>query len=278
MRPNAHNQIALGYENSAPILGMEGLQPYECANIRLSSVLCTLGFLLRDDAQPALPIVDFETGKRQVIFFHKPLLPPDAELAKRLPKLTAALIGLWWSAPAKYSIDGYDDALLAMRRVFETREFLIGVIKGAVQFSGDGRKINRSVATESLHIASVIKACGIPLISFHQKTFVFGPKAAPIAALIAASENEKQSTRLENQKVAANLPHSSTLQPFNPSTPPDLCIDWMLWALKYRDWLGRIVRQPDCVPVIEKRDRDCFMRLRADMPKTLRREFVRQWR
>jgi hypothetical protein len=262
VRPNSSNQISLGYEHTAAIAGAEGLQPYESINIRLSAVLCAMGFALRDDAQPALPIVDSETRQTRIVFFHKPILPPDSEVTKTLPKLTAAMIGLWWTDPTKYLIEGYDDALLAMRRVFEAREFLIKVVKGAVRVPNDGR-LQRSTVTESLHIASVIKACGEPLVAFDRKTFVFKTEAARIAALIDAEENGNRSTRLENQKVGG--------------TTKDLCVDWMLWALKYRDWLGRIVRNPECVPMIERRHGDCFLRVRADMPKTLRREFTRKW-
>jgi hypothetical protein len=57
----------------------------------------------------------------------------------------------------------------------------------------------------------------------------------------------------------------------------DPCVDWMLWALKYRGWLHRIVRQPDCIPVIEKRDGERVLRISTQMPKTLRREFTRRF-
>jgi hypothetical protein len=44
----------------------------------------------------------------------------------------------------------------------------------------------------------------------------------------------------------------------------------MLWALKYRDWLHRILRRPDGIPMIEKRDGEPVLRISTQMPETLR--------
>jgi len=204
-----------------------------------------------------------------VVFWHDMMLPEDSSIRRQLPTLTAGHLGLWWSDPKQFSVEGYDDALRAIRRVFETREWLIKVTKGAMHVPHDARNISNSVATESLHIASVIKASGVELLAFDRGTFVFGRKAAPIAALIDSAENGKRSTRLENQKVAANG------EIINQIT--DLCVDWMLAALKYRDWLHRIVRSKNCIPMIEKRDGERCLRISSAMPKTLRREFTRRF-
>jgi hypothetical protein len=267
MKPHSKSPQSL---QTAPQLGAIGLQPFQSSNIRLSSVLCSFGFALRIASEPATVIVDFETQRPAVIFWHETRLPEDSPIKKQLPTLTALHLGLWWEDPDKYSIEGYDDALRAMRRVFEVREWLIGVIKGRNRTSDvrgqttDGRLMRGSVTTESLHIASVIKACGIDLLNFHKGTFIFGKKAAPIAEAIAGVE-ARVPTRDE-----------SAVRPLN-SEGVDPCIDWMLAALKYRDWLHKIVRQHDCIPLVEKRDGERILRISSAMPKTLRREFTRRF-
>ena len=214
--------------------------------------------MVRYTSEPATVLIDFDTQTRVVSFWHETNLPDDSIIRKQLPALTAPMLGLWWTDPTKYSVEGYDDALHAIRRVFEAREWLIKVAKGAARCPGDGR-LQRSTVTESLHIASVIKASGEPLAAFNRGTFVFSTKAARIAAQIELTENSKIPGRtLDTEGV-------------------DPCVDWMLAALKYRDWLGRLVRQKDCVPLIEKRDGERVLRIRADMPKTLRREFTRRF-
>jgi hypothetical protein len=240
----------------APRLGAVGLQPYESRNIRLSSALCAFGFALRINAEPATVIIDYDTKRPIVAFWHDMTLPVDSKIRQQLPSLTANHLGLWWSKPKEFSIEGYNDALLAIRRVFEVREWLIKVVKGAIRVPHDARNVHNSVSTQSLHIASIIKATTPEpgLLAFDKGTFVFGPQAAPIAALL-----DHTSTRAENQHT---------------DDGSDRCVDWMVAALKYRDWLHRIVKSKGCVPLIEKRDGDRFLRISSQMPKTLRREFT----
>src|SRR4051812_31342981 len=122
MQPVLHNPVG------AP------LAPYPSRNIRLSSVLWAMQFVPRVESEPATLVIDFETKQPVVTFWHEHTLHPDAPVAKTYAALnkmlTATHVGLWWSEPGKYSIEGYDDAIAAMRRVHETREWLIGVIKG----------------------------------------------------------------------------------------------------------------------------------------------------
>jgi hypothetical protein len=259
---------------TAPNLGAIGLQPYESRNIRLSSALCAFGFALRINSEPATVIIDSETQRSIVAFWHDMILPNESAIHQQLPSLTANHLGLWWTDPKQFSVEGYDDALHAMRRVFEAREWLIKVVKGAIPVPKDGR-LQRATITESLHIASVIRACNQPLVAFDRGTFVFASKAAPIAALISSAENSKSSTRLENQKVAMN--QDLAAKAAIPAGVPDACVDWMLVALKYRDWLHRIVRSKGCVPLIEKRDGERCLRISSQMPKTLRKEFLRRF-
>ena len=269
MKPNSKSPSNLPI---APQLGAIGLQPFASRNIRLSSALCSFGFALRVNSEPATVIIDFETQRPVVTFWHETHLPDDSPIKKHLPTLTALHLGLWWEEPAKYSVEGYDDALRAIRRVFEAREWLVGVIKGKFRAANagttDGRIIRGSVATESLHIASVIKACGFDLLNFNKGMFIFGPKAAPITEWIATAE----------QKFGESMNDDSTQSTrFLDSEGIDLCIDWMLAALKYRDWLHKIVRQQDCIPLIEKRDGERVLRISSAMPKTLRREFTKRF-
>jgi hypothetical protein len=249
--------------NSTP-----SLAPYPSRNIRLSSALWAMQFYPRVDAEPATYVVDFETKKPVVTFWHEHTLPADAPVAVTFAKLdkilTATHVGVWWADPGKYSIEGYDDALQAIRRVHEAREWLIGVIKGRFRVAGDGRRQKGSVATESLHVASSIMACDVPLEAFDRRTFVFDSKAAPIAALIHEA-SEGASAR------GPALTQRKSVDTFGR----DLCIDWMLAALTCRDRLMEFVRA--CIPMIEKSDGDRVLRVSSQMPKTLRREFTRRF-
>jgi hypothetical protein len=225
-------------------------------------------FFPRIESEPATLVVDFETQKPVVTFWHEHTLPPDAPAAITYAAfekmLTATHIALWWSEPGKYSVKGYDDALSAMRRVHEAREWLLGVIKRKFRVAGDGRRQAGSVTTESLHIASVILACDVPLVAFDRRTFIFSKKAAPVAALIDdASEGDSA--------VGPALAQRKTTELYGR----DLCIDWMYASLVCRDRLMGFVRQ--CIAQIEKRDGDRVLRLSSQMPKTLRREFTRKW-
>jgi hypothetical protein len=248
---------------AAPHIGALGLQPYGSRNIALSSALWAMGFAPKINAQPTTVVVDFETKQPVVTFWHETHPPADSQIARKLPNLIASHIGEWWSGASRtggnqYSIDGYDDALHAMRRVREMREWLIKVVKGAIRVPSDGR-LQRATVTESLHIASVIKACGESLVAFDRGTFVFSAKAGKIASLIDA---------------AASKDPASNVRPLS-SDGTDPCIDWMLAALHHGDALKRFVRA--CVPLIEKNDGDRCLRISSQMPKTLRREFTRRF-
>lgn len=261
MQPNSklfspHNPLA------AP------LAPYPSRNIRLSSALWAMQFLPRVEAEPATYVVDFETKKPVVTFWHEHTLPADAPVAVTFAAvdkiLTATHVGVWWAEPGKYSIEGYDDALQAIRRVHEAREWLIGVIKGRFRVAGDGRRQKGSVTTESLHIAAAIMACEIPIVAFDRRTFVFASKAGPIAALIHEASAGASATgpALAQRKSADTFGR-------------DLCIDWMMAALTCRDRLMEFVRS--AIPMVEKTDGDRVLRVSSQMPKTLRREFTRRF-
>lgn len=225
-------------------------------------------FFPRIESEPATVVVDFETKKPVVTFWHEHTLPPEAPAAITFAKagqmLTATHVGTWWTDPDKYSIEGYDDALRAIRRVHEAREWLIGIIKGKFRVAGDGRRQKNSVTTESLHVAAVVMSCGIPLVAFDRRTFVFGSKAGPIAALI------------EDASVGQSATGPAIAQRQSAETfGRDLCIDWMLAGLTCRDRLMQFVRS--AVPMIEKNDGDRVLRISSEMPKTLRREFTKRF-
>jgi hypothetical protein len=250
------------------MLSDSALGPYPSRNIRLSSALWAMQFVPRVDAEPATLVIDFETKQPVVTFWHEHTLAPDAPVAKTFAAigktLTATHVGMWWAEPEKYSIEGYDDALHAIRRVHQSREFLIAVIKGEQGPLGNGRLQNDSVATESLHIAAIIRACGIQLAAFDRRTFVFGKEAGPIAALIHEASEGASAT-------GPAIAQRKTLDSFGR----DLCIDWQLAGLVCRDRLAGFVRQ--ATAQIEKRDGDRVLRISSQMPKTLRREFTRRW-
>jgi hypothetical protein len=209
-----------------PRPGGSPLAPYPSRNIRLSSALWAMQFLPRIKEEPATVVVDFETKQPVVTFWHEQTMPPEAPVAISFAKLDKVLgaghVGLWWAEPKKYSIEGYDDALQAMRRVHETREWLIGAIKGKHRVAGDGRRQAKSVTTESLHIASIILACDCQLLAFDRRTFVFSNKAAPIAALIHEASEDGRA-----RSPSAPNPQRATAVTFGR----DLCVDWMLASL-----------------------------------------------
>ncbi len=257
------------------------LAPYPSRNIRLSAALWAMQFVPRVESEPATVVIDFDTKQPVVTFWHEHTLPPEAPVAKTFAALekmlTATHVGMWWDKPGKYSIEGYDDALQAMRRVHETREWLIGAIKGKHRVAGDGRRQAKSVTTDSLRVASILMACNVPLVAFDRRTFVFGRKAAPIAALIHEAVEGKSAT-------GPAIAQRGTATMFGR----DLCIDWMFASLVCRDRLKGFVDQllsrqsrtadgQECAPMIEKRDGDRVLRISAGMPKTLRREFTRRF-
>jgi len=220
-------------------------------------------FVPRVGAEPATLVVDAETQKPVVTFWHEHDMPPEAPVYKtfaaRKQQLRATDVGMWWDEPGKYSIEGYDDALTAMRRVHECREWLIGVIKGKFRVAGDGRAQKDSVTTDSLHVASCIMAAGCELAAFDRRTFIFSRKAALIAALVEDAANDPTDAQRKTAEKDGR----------------DYCVDWMYVSLVCRDKLMGFVRQ--CIAQIEQRDGDRVLRLSSQMPKTLRREFMRRW-
>ncbi|HEX3817542.1 MAG TPA: hypothetical protein VHW03_04570 [Chthoniobacterales bacterium] len=217
---------------------------YPSANIRLSAALCAMGFAVKAEAEPCTVTIDVATRRRTVTFWHEPELPPDAPVARTLQKLKAIDVDGWWRMPGKYSIEGYDDALTAMRRVQEMREWLLGLIHGSRSLPNRAHG-RGEVATPSLHIASAIKACGVPVIAYEKKTglFVFPKAAVAIAELIGRDAGRETIAK-----------HGA-----------DLCLDWMLWALKYHDWLLRMVRNPDCIPLLQMAANDRTLQVSSAM-------------
>lgn len=208
-------------------------------DIRLSSALCCLGFTLKLDSQPVAVTIDADRPNAPIItFFHEDQSQIPGLVAG---KISARTVELWWSSPGKYEIEGYDDALKAIHRVHVEREAMISISKvnhGRIELNGS------QVATQSLHTASVISACEIKPIGYERTTrrWIFGKGAEVIADLIKNFKTDR--------------PNKG-----------DLCIDWMLEALKYRDWLAKMVRDPDCIPLIEMREGKKILQISAGMDK-----------
>jgi hypothetical protein len=251
-------------------------------NIRLSAALWALGFPPRLDAQPCERTIEFEFKRREncaacrrrdkhehidVIFWHAANILPDAPVLQTSPNLRAIDVLAWWKYPAKYSIEGFDDALTAMRRVFETREWLLQLIKGGRTIVNQHHAKN-AIVTGSLRSAAIIKACGFDLIGFENVgaaqvprncRFIFPAKATRVAELIERS-SAKSSEHYSDRRADGR----------------DLCIDWMLWALEYHSRLMQLVRQCGGA-MIEMRDGERVCRFHSQMPKTLRREVLRHF-
>jgi hypothetical protein len=232
--------------------------------------LCCLGFPIRDDAEPVSVTIDVEAQTPVVIFWHSPEPVPESPVLAVVPPLTLVAIDVeaWWRYPGKFSIPGFDDALSAIRKVFEAREWLLSLI-WQQRLIVNQRFSKNAVVTGSLHYASAIKASGFDLIAFEKgpgrgnDRFVFPAKAVKIVELIDAAERTPS--------------HLSPLTSHERPSDADPCVDWMLWALKYHDRLARMVKQAAAMPMIEMREGDHVMRLNAKMPRALKRDFMRHW-
>lgn len=220
-------------------------------DIRLASALCCLGFALTIDKQPVSVTIDGNTEKQFVTFWHDDISQNES-LNTGANKISARDIELWWTSPAgKFSIDGYDDALTAIRHVFTERDKLISASKS------DGKGILLlgnvdSIATKSLHAASALSACGIPRLGYERRSrrWAFGKGAEVVMELIAKGGKQER------------------------PTTNDLCIDWMLEALRYRDWLAQLVKHPDNIPVIEMREGKKILQISAGMNERDRRKWI----
>src|SRR5215469_2644043 len=214
-------------------------------NIRLSSALCCFGFGILLDRQPVGVTIDADNDQKIITFYHS-----DSSSAGYT--FTARDIELWWSSPGKYSIEGYDDALKSIHRVFKEREDLIGVMRNPKRLNGELQK--GSVATASLHTASVLASCEIKLVGYEPKTrrWIFSKGAELIAGLIKSGGQPKDQRPISN----------------------DLCIDWMLEGLKYHDWLKQIVKDPECIPLIEMRDGERILQISSGMDEREQRKWI----
>jgi hypothetical protein len=218
-------------------------------DIRLSSALCCLGFDVKIGAQPIATTIDAEREQRIVTFFHE---DQSLNTGLQAKKISARDVELWWSAPGKFSIEGYDDALTAIHRLHRERERMIAIAKWPdnlerSQFSG-------KVATRSLHTAAILASCEIKLVGYESRSrqWIFGKGSEVIADLIKIGGKPKDARPLAN----------------------DLCIDWMLLALRYRDWLARMVKNPDCIPLIEMRDGQKILQISAAMDEREQRKWM----
>ncbi len=237
--PDPLGTIADAPSGSMPI----GDSRFATHDIRLSAALCPLGFSIRLDAQPVGITINADTEKRVVTFYHQDKTTKG--------NFSARDVDLWWNSPTgKYTIDGYDDALTAMRRVGVERARMIDIAKRPEKYSPSR---NVSVATTSLHTASVLAACEVKLIGYdpNGRQWIFSKGAEVIADLIKKGGKPK------------DRPLSN-----------DLCIDWMLEWIRYRDWLAKMVKDPECIPMIEMRDGERSAMISRDMNEKDRNHMI----
>jgi hypothetical protein len=211
-------------------------------DIRLSSALCALGFSLKLESQPVGVTIDADSECKIVTFFH--------EDKTDLGNFTARAVQLWWNSPlGKYEIQGYDDALEAMRRVHRERARMIAIAKSPRSYQSR----NGSVGTKSIHTASILAACEIKLAGYETSTrrWIFAKGAEVIADFIKAGGKPKERP-MEN----------------------DLCIDWMLEALRFRDWLAKLVRDPENIPLMSMRDGEKVLQISSAMDEREQRKWI----
>lgn len=212
-------------------------------DIRLSSALCALGFALKIDAQPCTVTIDADKERRIVTFFH--------EGTTKLGDFTANHVDLWWNSPTgKFSIEGYDDALEAMKQVHVSRGEMIHISKNGPKYK-PSKEV--TLSTKSLHTASILDACEIKCLGYdvsgHQWVFA---KGAEVIWQQIKNGGKPRSRPLSN----------------------DLCIDWMLESLRFRDFLAKLMRDPRCVPLIEMRDGDRILQISSGMDEREQRKWV----
>jgi hypothetical protein len=242
---SVHDKIRDAAEGLVPI----GDSRFATHNIRLSAALCCLGFSLRTDSQPVAVTIDADKGQRIITFFHS-----DNSENPSVGKTNARDIDLWWNSPAgKYTIDGFDDALTAIRRVFAERERLIAIARFPDRLATKAVYFSGALATSSIHTSSILSACEIKLQGYERKTrkWIFG-KGAEVIADMVKKEGKPKERPLSN----------------------DLCIDWMLEALRYRDWLAQLVKDPDNIPVIEMRDGEKILQISSRMDEREQRKWI----
>ncbi len=212
-------------------------------DIRLSAALCPLGFSLRLDAQPVGITINADTEKRVVTFYHQDKTTKG--------NFSARDVDLWWNSPTgKYTIEGYDDALTAMRRVGVERARMIDIAKRPQKYNPTRTAV---VATTSLHTASVLAACEINLIGYDPsgRQWIFA-KGAEVIAILIKKGGKPSGRPLSN----------------------DLCVDWMLEWIRYRDWLAKMVKDPECIPMIEMRDGERSALISRDMNEKDRNQMI----
>jgi hypothetical protein len=248
---------------------------YPSSNIRLSSALWALGFGVKVEAQPCTVTIDAETQKRVFTFWHEPTLAPDSTVALTLAAqnppvvLKAIDVDAWWRTPGRYTITGYDDALAAIRRVHEVREWILQIRHGSRRLERPTGRGSRQgeVKTSDVHIASIIRSCGVPVVAYEKRDrrFIFPKEAIPIAELIVDADRS-----LAGEDPAVKQRGTSA------RFGSDLCIDWMLAGLRLRDVLHGYILHPDNIPVLEFRDDDRVAMVSANLPEREQRELVSQ--
>jgi hypothetical protein len=214
-------------------------------DIRLSAALCALGFSLKIDSQPILVTLDADKDRKVIKFFHV-----GVAVIGNL-KLEARFVDLWWNSPSgKYTIEGYDDALTAMRRVGVERARMIDVAKRPQKYNPTRSAV---VATTSLHTASILAVCEIKLIGYDpsSRQWIFAKGAEVISDLIKKGGKPKG-------RPLAN----------------DLCIDWMLAWIWYRDELKKLVDDPENIPFVQMRDGERSALISRDMNEKDRNHMI----
>lgn len=226
-----HQTVAEAPSGQVPVVDSR----FGTHDIRLSSALCALGFSLRLEAQPVVITLDANRERRTFTFYHND--------TTKLGDFTARHVELWWNAPDEmFTIEGYDDALSAMWQVHASRWEMLELIKKPSKYKPTRSAV---VATESIHSASILHACEMPIIGYDpsSRQWIFGKGSEVILALIKSGGKPKDKRPLSN----------------------DLCIDWMLESLRYHDLLKKLMRDPENIPVVEMRDGEKVLQISRDM-------------
>jgi hypothetical protein len=134
-------------------------------NTALAAALGTLGIELDAD-QPYIEAVDPEGRSSKEFYFRDRYTVSDTEI-----HVTEYLIGAWRERD-KFERENPTHPLVPMRRVYDERAILLGIVKGSI-LPPAPRKVRDPHITPLIREAALLRACGEVMISFTDRKFYF---------------------------------------------------------------------------------------------------------
>lgn len=220
------------------------LAHYPIADLGLAAALGTLGIPFRDPA-PFSDDVELDAAgnecSRMVCFWLDEIVrDPEAT-----PHKTVALIKAWGDR-AQFEKDNPLHSLNAMRAALDSRQWWLDVIKRRAALPDESRAAPR-YETDSIHAASVLRACGFRPLAFTGRAFVLAATQQHVHAEAVLLEAAKvgQTPAQFMSRVLINRAHLQKL--VNSQRP----------TLRFKDGDTTLLLSADATP----RTQDRFHRL-----------------